>query len=154
MTALFLDADACPVRAEALRVAERHQVRMFVVSNGGIRPSAHPLAETVIVDDGPDAADKWIAAHAGAGDIVVTADIPLAAKCLEGGARVVRHDGETFTRANIGNLLATRDLMNDLRASNPFLQGKGRAFSKADRSKFLDTLETQMRAAKQDETRR
>jgi uncharacterized protein YaiI (UPF0178 family) len=82
MTALYLDADACPVKAEALKVAERLGVRVLVVSNGGIRPSPHPLVETVIVPEGPDAADDWIAARAGPGDVVVTGDIPLAGRCL------------------------------------------------------------------------
>jgi len=147
MTALYIDADACPVKAEALRVAERHSVKMFIVSNGGLRPNPHPLVQTVIVNSGPDVADMWIADRVGPGDIVVTADIPLAAKCLAAGARVIRHNGDLLTTANIGNQLATRDLMTDLRAADPFLQGHGRAFSKADRSQFLNVLETQIRAA-------
>ena len=81
MTVLYIDADACPVKTEAERVATRHKVRMAVVSNGGIRPSQNPLVDTVIVDAGADAADKWIAAHCGPGDVVVTGDIPLAARC-------------------------------------------------------------------------
>ncbi|MBC7155156.1 MAG: DUF188 domain-containing protein, partial [Rhodobacteraceae bacterium] len=102
MTSLYIDADACPVKAEAERVATRHRVRMFVVSNGGIRPSRNPLVETVIVPDGPDVADMWIAERAGRGDVVVTGDIPLAAKCVAAGARVVKHDGTVLTPANIG----------------------------------------------------
>lgn len=147
MTALYIDADACPVKAEAERVATRHKVRMFVVSNGGLRPSQNPLVETVIVPDGPDVADMWIAERAGAGDVVVTGDIPLAAKCVEAGARVLKHNGEALTAANIGNVLATRDLMADLRAANPFRQGGGKGFTKADRSRFLDALERELRAA-------
>ena len=99
MTALYIDADACPVKAEAERVATRHKVRMFVVSNGGLRPSQNPLVETVIVPDGPDVADMWIAERAGTGDVVVTGDIPLAAKCVEAGARVLKHNGEALTAA-------------------------------------------------------
>ncbi len=147
MTALYIDADACPVKAEAERVATRHKVRMFVVSNGGLRPSQNPLVETVIVPDGPDVADMWIAERAGAGDVVVTGDIPLAAKCVESGARVLKHNGEALTAANIGNVLATRDLMADLRAADPFRQGGGKGFTKADRSRFLDALERELRAA-------
>lgn len=147
MTALYIDADACPVKAEAERVATRHKVRMFVVSNGGLRPSQNPLVETVIVSDGPDVADMWIAERAGAGDVVVTGDIPLAAKCVEAGARVIKHNGEALTGANIGNVLATRDLMADLRAADPFRQGGGKGFTKADRSRFLDALERELRAA-------
>jgi uncharacterized protein YaiI (UPF0178 family) len=145
---LFVDADACPAKPEAERVALRHGVRMYVVSNGGIRPSAHPLVESVFVTEGPDEADKWIAERAGPGDVVVTADIPLAARCIAGGARVVKHNGEVLTTANIGMVLASRDLAADLRAADPFRQGGGRAFSKADRSRFLDTLDRVIRAAR------
>lgn len=148
-TRIFIDADACPVRAEALRVASRHGLQVYVVSNGGIRPDPHPLVETVIVPDGPDIADMWIADRAGPGDICVTSDIPLAAKCIEAGAGALRPNGEAFTQANIGQALATRDLMADLRAANPLGQGGGPPpFSKADRSRFLDVLERQIRLAK------
>ena len=145
---LYVDADACPVKAEAERVAQRHGVAMKLVSNGGLRPSASPLVEVVIVPEGPDVADLWIAERAGPGDVVITADIPLAARCVENGARVLKHDGQALSAANIGNILATRDLMADLRAANPFMQGGGRAFSKADRSRFLEALEREMRMAK------
>ena len=148
MTAVYVDADACPVKAEAERVATRHKIRLFVVSNGGLRPSQNPLVETVIVPDGPDVADMWIAERCGPGDVVVTGDIPLAAKCVEAGARVLKHNGEALTSANVGNALATRDLMADLRASDPFRLGGGKSFTKADRSRFLDALERELRAAK------
>ena len=148
MTTLYIDADACPVKAEAERVAVRHGVEMVLVSNGGIRPSAHPLVRSVFVPDGPDEADKWIADNAGPGDVVVTGDIPLAARCVEGGARVLRHDGSELSSRNIGQVLATRDLMADLRSADPFRQGGGRPYSKADRSRFLEALERVMRAAK------
>ena len=148
MTALYIDADACPVKAEAERVASRHQVKMYVVSNGGLRPSQNPLVETIIVPDGPDVADMWIAERAGQGDVVITGDIPLAAKCIEGGAMVLKHNGEELTAANIGNVLATRDLMTDLRAADPFRQGGGKSFTKSDRSRFLSALETTLRKAK------
>jgi len=151
---IFVDADACPVKAEVERVAGRHGVPVFMVANGGLRPSPHPLVEMVYVPEGPDAADKWIAGRAGPGDVVITGDIPLAAKCVEAGARVLRHDGDAFTPANIGNLLATRDLMADLRAADPFRQGGGRGFTKADRSRFLDALERALRAAKGQEGQR
>ena len=144
---IYLDADACPVKAEAERVATRLGVRLVIVSNGGLRPSANPLVEMVYVPDGPDEADKWIAERAGRGDVVVTADIPLAAKCVEAGARVLKQEGEALTPANIGNVLATRDLMADLRSADPFRQGGGRPFSKADRSRFLDALDRVARAA-------
>jgi uncharacterized protein YaiI (UPF0178 family) len=129
---LYIDADACPVKDEAERVATRLRVRMVLVSNGGIRPSANPLVESVFVAQGPDEADKWIADNAGHGDVVVTGDIPLAARCVEAGARVLKHNGEELTRANIGMVLATRDLMADLRAADPFRQSGGKMFGKAD----------------------
>ncbi len=138
---IYIDADACPVKAEVERVGTRHGTRMVIVSNGGIRPSQNPLVETVIVASGPDEADKWIAERAGPGDVVITGDIPLAAKCVEAGAQVLKHTGEALTEANIGTILATRDLMADIRAADPFHQGRGKAFSKADRSRFLDALE-------------
>lgn len=154
MTDLYIDADACPVRAEALRVAGRHGLRVRVVSNGGIRPDPHPLVETVVVPEGPDAADRWIAERAGPGDICITADVPLAARCLEAGARALRPNGEAFTSANIGNVLALRDLMADLRAANPLgLGGGGKSFGKADRSRFLDALERMVRAALRDQSK-
>ena len=148
MTALYIDADACPVKSEAERVASRHQVKMYVVSNGGLRPSQNPVVETIIVPDGPDVADMWIAERAGQGDVVITGDIPLAAKCIERGALVLKHNGEALSAANIGNVLATRDLMADLRAADPFRQGGGKSFTKSDRSRFLSALESTLRKAK------
>ena len=145
--AIYVDADACPVKAEVEKVATRHRVQVFVVSNGGLRPSPNPLVENIIVPEGPDIADMWIADRAQRGDIVVTGDIPLAAKCVESGAHVLRHNGEAFTPANIGQQLAMRDLMTDLRAADPFRQGGGKAFSKADRSRFLNALEQALRTA-------
>ncbi len=144
---LFIDADACPVKDEAERVATRHGVPMKLVCNGGIRPSRNPLVELVIVADGPDVADMWIADRAGPGDVVVTGDIPLAAKCVAAGALVLKHNGEPLTQANIGPVLATRDLMADLRAADPFRMGGGKGFTKADRSRFLDMLDWALRQA-------
>ena len=144
---IYVDADACPVKAEVERVGTRHKTRMFIVSNGGIRPSQNPYVETVVVPDGPDVADMWIADRAGPGDVVITGDIPLAARCVENGAQVLKHNGEALTDKNIGNVLATRDLMADMRAADPFRQGGGKAFGKADRSRFLDALERALRQA-------
>lgn len=148
MTVLYIDADACPVKAEAERVATRHKIKMMQVSNGGLRPSQNPYVENIIVAEGADVADMWIAERAGPGDVVVTSDIPLAAKCVEAGAQVLRHDGSALTQANIGQQLAMRDLMADLRAADPFRQGSGKSFSKSDRSRFLDALERALRLAK------
>lgn len=143
---LYVDADACPVKDEALRVAARHKVKTIYVSDGGIRPNPHPLAEVVVVTQGADAADDWIVERLQPGDLCVTGDIPLADRCIEAGARAIRHNGEMFTAANIGNILATRDLMTDLRAANPLNQGGGgRPFTKQDRSRFLEALEREMR---------
>ncbi|SHM57027.1 hypothetical protein SAMN05443432_10989 [Roseovarius litoreus] len=144
---IYVDADACPVKAEVEKVGTRHKVQMFIVSNGGLRPSQNPLVETVIVPEGPDVADQWIADRAGPGDVVITGDIPLAARCVASGALVLKHNGEPLTEANIGNVLATRDLMADLRAADPFRQGGGKSFSRADRSRFLDALERALRTA-------
>jgi uncharacterized protein YaiI (UPF0178 family) len=148
VTEIYVDADACPVKAEVERVATRHKVKTYVVSNGGLRPSQNPLIENVIVPEGPDVADMWIADRAKTGDVVITGDIPLAAKCVEAGAKVLKHNGEALTERNIGQALAVRDLMSDLRSADPFRQGGGKAFSKADRSRFLDALERDLRAAK------
>ena len=144
---LYIDADACPVKAEAEKVATRLAVPMVLVSNGGIRPSANPLVASIFVGQGLDEADRWIADHAKLGDVVVTSDIPLAARVIEGGAAVVKPDGQELTPANIGTILATRDLMSDLRAADPFRQGSGKSFSKTDRSRFLDTLDRVLRRA-------
>ena len=147
MTTLFIDADACPVKAEAERVATRLGVPMVLVCNGGLRPSANPLVTLKIVEKGPDMADKWIAEQCGPGNVVVTSDLVLADRCLKEGARVVGHDGEVLTPANIGARLAARDLMADLRAANPFMQGGGGAFSRADRVRFLQALDRELGAA-------
>lgn len=141
MTTLYIDADACPVKSEAERVATRLKVPMVLVCNGGLRPSRNPLVSLMIVAEGPDVADQWIADRCGPGDVVVTADLPLADRCLKAGAHVLKHDGEALSEANIGPRLATRDLMADIRAADPFFQGGGAAFSKADRSRFLQALD-------------
>lgn len=147
MTTLYIDADACPVKAEAERVATRMRLPMVLVCNGGLRPSPNPFVRLQIVPDGPDEADKWIAEACGPGDVVVTSDIPLADRCLKAGAQVVQHNGEVLTLANIGGRLATRDLMQDMRAADPFLQGKGGGFGKAERARFLQALDRVMAAA-------
>lgn len=141
MTTIYVDADACPVKDEIERVATRLSLPVIMVCNGGIRPSSNPLISLHIVAEGPDVADQWIAAECGVGDVVITADIPLADRCVKAGAQVLQHDGKVLNTANIGERLATRDLMQDIRAANPFAQGGGRPFSKADRSQFLQALD-------------
>lgn len=145
MTAVYVDADACPVKDEAVRVATRHGVKVFIVSNGGIRPRPEPLVETVIVGDALDAADDWIAERAGAGDVVVTNDIPLAARAVAQGARVLKPNGEAITEAGVGQALATRNLMTHLREAGTVTGGPP-PFTRRDRSRFLDILETTLRA--------
>lgn len=144
MTVIYVDADACPVKDEIITIAIRHDCRAIMVCNGGIRPHPHPLIELAIVDDGPDAADIWIVEQAGNDDIVVTNDIPLAARAVENGAAVLRPDGSPITADNIGNVLATRDLMADMRAADPFRQGKGKPFSKANRGRFSQVLDQRL----------
>ena len=143
---IYVDADACPVKAEVEQVASRHKVQVKLVCNGGIRPSGNPLIELVVVEPGPDIADMWIADRAGPGDVVITTDIPLAAKAVEAGAKVLKPNGKPLTQANIGNVLATRDLMYGLRAADPFRHGGGKGFSKADRSRFLNVLDRLLRS--------
>ena len=146
MVEIYIDADACPVRDETLHVAARHGLKIFMVSDGGIRPLQNPLVELVIVSHGVDAADDWIAEHIGASDICVTNDIPLAARCLEHSAYALHPDGEPFTENNIGMGLANRELMQGLRESGE-ITGGPKPFGKADRSRFLDRLETMVQAA-------
>ena len=142
MKKIYVDADACPVKDEVTKVAVRNKISTYMVCNGGIRPFKNLLIKLVIVSDGADEADKWIFNNVLANDIVVTADIPLAAKCLDKGANVIKHDGHVLTVNNIGNVLATRDLMSDLRSSDPFLKGKNKSFSQIDRGRFLNSLQS------------
>jgi uncharacterized protein len=147
MVEIYIDADACPVKDEALRVAARHGLKTFLVSDGGIRPRNDPLVELVVVSQGADAADDWIAEHIQKTDICVTNDIPLAARCLERGALAIKPNGEAFTEDGIGMALANRELMQDLRESGQ-ITGGPRPFSKGDRSEFLNRLETTVQSAK------
>jgi len=146
VTEIYVDADACPVKAEVERVAERHGLMVHIVSNGGIRPSQNPLIRTVIVPEGADAADDWIAERIGATDICVTADIPLAARCLKKGAAVLRPNGKPFDEASIGMALGMRDLHKHLRETG--MQTFNAGFTKQDRSTFLNALENAIQAAK------
>jgi uncharacterized protein YaiI (UPF0178 family) len=141
VTTIYVDADACPVKIEAERVATRHRVPMILVCNGGIRAPDNPLVQVVYVEEGLDVADRWIATHAGPEDVVITADIPLAADCVTAGALVLKPDGEELTDRNIGNVLATRNLMTNLRSADPLRPGGGRPFSKADRARFSQALD-------------
>jgi hypothetical protein len=149
MTAIYIDADACPVRDEVYRVAERLSLEVFVVSNGSrpIRPSRDPRVHMIMVDAGADAADHWIAEHIGPGDICVTGDIPLASRCLAKEALALAANGTIWTKDNIGNALAGREVSRHLRELG--MTGGGPApFSKADRSRFLQALDKLVHAAK------
>ena len=147
MVEIYVDADACPVKDEVVRVATRHDLKTYMVSDGGIRPSQSALVELVIVDQGPDAADDWIADHIQKTDICITNDIPLAARCLERGALAIKPNGEPFTDNGIGMALANRELMQGLRESGE-ITGGPRPFRKSDRSAFLNHLETTVQTAK------
>jgi Uncharacterized protein conserved in bacteria len=144
---IYVDADACPVKEEARRVAERLGLVAVFVSNGGIRPSRDPMVRVVIVPAGADAADDWIAEHARANDIVLTADIPLAGRAIDKGCHVLGFTGRAFTPASIGMALAMRDLKRHLRETGE-IAGHNPGFRPADRSAFLGALDTMGRRAK------
>lgn len=147
MLDIFVDADACPVKAEIERVADRHGLTVFIVSNGGVRPSAHPRFRHITVGDGADAADDWIAGRIAEFDIAVTADVPLASRCLDKGASVVGPSGRGFTQENIGMALRVRDLNRHLREATG-RQTFHAGFTKQDRSRFLAALENEIAAVR------
>lgn len=138
---ILIDADACPVKDEIYRVAERFRAEVRVVSNAPFRIPDSPRVKRVVVSDGFDAADDWIAEAADARSVVITADILLADRCLKAGARVLKHNGEAFTSASIGGAIATRAIMADLRAGMDGIGGGPAPFGKADRSRFLQALD-------------
>src|SRR4051812_47766013 len=142
---IFVDADACPVKAEVERVADRHGLVVHIVSNGGLRPSANPRVRTVIVPEGADAADDWIADHIGPFDIAVTGDIPLASRCLQKGAAAIGASGKLFTADSIGMALGMRDLNRHLREATGE-QTFNAGFTAKDRSRFLSALENVVQA--------
>lgn len=146
-TRILVDADACPVKAEVVRVAERHGLTVVLVSNTWMRGPDHPLVQRILVPSGPDAADARIAAEATAADIVITSDIPLAALCLDAGARVLRPNGTPLDRNAIGMALAMRDLTAHLRETGEIAGGPA-AFAPRDRTRFLDALEAAVQALK------
>jgi uncharacterized protein len=141
---IYVDADACPVKDEVYRVAGRHQLPVFVVTNSFMRVPQDPLIERVAVAAGPDAAADWIAERADASAVVITADIPLANRCVKAGATVIAPNGKTFTEDSIGMALAVRDLMTDLRSAGETTSGP-RPFSPRDRSTFLSALDQAIR---------
>ena len=144
---IYVDADACPVKDEIYRVAGRYGVQVLVVSNSLIAIPASPLIERVVVESGPDIADGWIAERAGPSDVVVTADVPLAARCVKAGAAVLAPTGRLFDESAIGMALATRNLMDDLRSAGQ-VTGGPRPFSGKDRSAFLAALDLAINRAR------
>lgn len=141
---IYVDADACPVKDEIYRVAERHRVPVTVVAAGFIRVPPDPLIERIAAGPGMDAADDWIAERAGPGAIVITADIPLASRCIKAGAAVIAPNGKPFTEADIGMALAVRNLMHDLRSAGEMTGGPW-PFAPRDRSTFLSALDQAIR---------
>ncbi|MGV1752768.1 YaiI/YqxD family protein [Agrobacterium sp. CG674] len=146
MSQIYVDADACPVKSEILKVAERHGLEVTFVANSGLRPSRDPMVKNVIVSSSFDAADDWIAERAGEDDIVVTADVPLAGRCVANGAQVTGPSGRVFDKTNIGMATAMRDLGAHLRETGES-KGYNAAFSPRDRSQFLETLDRLCRRA-------
>ena len=147
MIIIYVDADACPVKNEVERVATRHNLETYMVCDGGIRPSLNPLIQLVVVNQGADAADDWIADHIKKSDICVTNDILLAKRCLKKGAFVLKSNGKSYTDDNIGIALAKREIMEKIRETGEMTGGPP-PFSKADRSKFLDQMEMTVLKAK------
>lgn len=145
MLHVYVDADACPVKDEVYRVARRHDLPVTLVSAQSMRVPAEGRVTMQVVAAGMDAADDWIAAHAGDGDVVITADVPLAARCIAAGAAVIGTNGRAFTEDNVGDALATRDLLAGLRGAGEITSGPP-PFGPKDRSRFLQALETAIQA--------
>ncbi len=137
---LYVDADACPVKAEVIKVAERHNIKVIQVADGGLRPSRDPMVQNVIVTQGADAADDWIAENITGNDICITNDIPLAKRCLEKQAKAVKPNGKLFDEANISMALAMREINQHIRESQQ-TQTYNAGFTQKDRSNFLQELE-------------
>jgi uncharacterized protein YaiI (UPF0178 family) len=140
MTVLYIDADACPVKDEVYRVADRYRLAVFVVSNSWIRTPSNPRVTSVVVEEGPDVADDWIAERAGPADVVITADIPLAGRVLGAGAQALHPNGRVFSQDNIGGALASRAIGEHLRSFGE-ITGGPKPFGPADRSRFLQSLD-------------
>jgi uncharacterized protein YaiI (UPF0178 family) len=145
--AIYVDADACPVKDEALRVAERHGLAIYYVSNSWMRLPESPLVQRIVVAEGPDAADDWIATRIGKGDVAITGDIPLAARCLKAGGQAIGSTGKPFTDASIGMALAMRELSAHLRETGES-KGYNAGFTAKDRSNFLHAFDAAVQRAK------
>lgn len=145
--AIFIDADACPVKDEVYKVAHRYGLQTYVVSNDFMMIPASPLIERVIVEAGPDVADDWIAEHVQTGDLAVTADIPLAERVLKAGGQAIAPNGRAFTENSIGAALAQRALMEQLRSTGDIVGGP-KPFDRNDRSRFLQALDEAVQRAR------
>ena len=146
MSAIYVDADACPVKAEILKVAERHGVAVTFVANSGLRPSRDPMVRNIVVSGAFDAADDWIVENAVSNDIAITADVPLAARLVEKGVHVLGPTGRPFSPETIGMALAMRNLKQDLREAGE-IKGYNPGFTQKDRSAFLQALDQTVRRA-------
>jgi uncharacterized protein len=145
MLEIYVDADGCPVKEEVYRVASRYGLKVWLVANGWLRVPDDPLVTRVTVGEGLDRADDWIAERIGTGDVAITADVPLADRCVKRGARAIVPNGRPFTEASMGADLATRNLMTALREAGE-IKGSGRPFTKQDRSRFLGALDAAVQA--------
>ncbi len=150
LTKIYIDADACPVKDEAVKVAVRHNLPIIFVSNSWMRLDDHPLVERVVVSEGPDEADNWIVENISPKDIVITADIPLAARAMEKDGKALRPNGKLFTSDNIGMALAMRELNQELRETGE-IKGYNPAFTSKDRSDFLQALENIIQTIKREQ---
>jgi uncharacterized protein YaiI (UPF0178 family) len=147
MLDIYVDADGCPVKEEVYRVAKRYGLKVILAANSWMRIPDGDWVELVVVDGHQDAADDWIVDHAGENDIVITGDIPLASRCLKNGARALGLKGRPFTEDNIGGVVATRDLLHQLREAGTKTRGPA-AFEKKDRSRFLQSLDAMIQAVR------
>ena len=145
MLTVYIDADACPVKEEVYRVAKRYGLEVILVANSWMKIPDEPKITLETVGAAPDAADDWIAEHAEADDIVITADIPLASRCMKNEVRVIGTSGKLFTARNIGGILATRDLMTGLRDAGEMTSGPP-PITQHDRSRFLQQLDQTVQA--------
>ncbi len=153
MLEIYVDADGCPVKDEVYRVADRYGLQVWVVANAWLRVPDSPLVTRVAVSEGLDRADDWIAERIDQGDIAVTADVPLAARCVKRGARVIAPNGKPFTEELMGDVLATRNLVTALREAGE-IRGGGRPFTKQDRSRFLGALDAAVQAIRRSQAAR
>lgn len=140
MLDIYVDGDGCPVKKEVYRVASRYGLNVFVVSNSWMRIPESSRVQLILVEEGADVADDWIAEHAGKNDIVISGDIPLASRCLRKGAGVIGNTGRPFTEDNICDALSVRNLLHDLREEGMMVGGP-KPFDRKDRSRFLQALD-------------